>query len=204
MPHPVLILFLVAYSLLHSLMASHPCKAWTRRLAGPGSDRWYRLVYNIVAVVTLLPLLPLLAGLPDQTLYVVPAPWRWLLLSGQALGVLLLLAALRQTDAAHFLGLRQPGDATPDAESPLTTQGFYAYVRHPMYSAGLLIIWLSPAMSANMLVVALFWTLYMYVGSFHEERRLIHEFGDAYRAYQQQVPRLIPRLPRRVGRHIPE
>jgi protein-S-isoprenylcysteine O-methyltransferase Ste14 len=204
MPHPVLILFLVAYSLLHSLMASRPCKAWTRRLAGPGSDRWYRLVYNIVAVVTLLPLLPLLAGLPDQTLYVVPAPWRWLLLSGQALGVLLLLAALRQTDAAHFLGLRQPGDATPDAESPLTTQGFYAYVRHPMYSAGLLIIWLSPAMSANMLVVALFWTLYMYVGSFHEERRLIHEFGDAYRAYQQQVPRLIPRLPRRVGRHIPE
>jgi protein-S-isoprenylcysteine O-methyltransferase Ste14 len=204
MPHPVLILFLVAYSLLHSLMASRPCKAWARRLAGPGSDRWYRLVYNIVAVVTLLPLLPLLAGLPDQTLYVVPAPWRWLLLSGQALGVLLLLAALRQTDAAHFLGLRQPGDATPDAESPLTTQGFYAYVRHPMYSAGLLIIWLSPAMSANMLVVALFWTLYMYVGSFHEERRLIHEFGDAYRAYQQQVPRLIPRLPRRVGRHIPE
>jgi len=35
-------------------------------------------------------------------------------------------------------------------------------------------------------------SVYLYVGTFFEERRLVHEFGDAYREYQRQVPRLIP------------
>jgi protein-S-isoprenylcysteine O-methyltransferase Ste14 len=34
--------------------------------------------------------------------------------------------------------------------------------------------------------------LYFYVGSFHEESRLVTEFGDAYRRYQRCVPRLFP------------
>jgi protein-S-isoprenylcysteine O-methyltransferase Ste14 len=55
-----------------------------------------------------------------------------------------------------------------------------------------------------MLVVSLFWSLYMYIGSFHEERRLIHEFGETYRTYQRQVPRLFPRLPLRSPRRIPD
>jgi protein-S-isoprenylcysteine O-methyltransferase Ste14 len=59
-------------------------------------------------------------------------------------------------------------------------------------------------MTANLLVVNLFWSLYMYIGSFHEERRLIHEFGETYRAYQRQVPRLFPRLPLRSPRRIPD
>jgi protein-S-isoprenylcysteine O-methyltransferase Ste14 len=205
MPHPLLILFLIAYIALHSLLASLPCKNWVRRVWGPGTDRWYRLAFNIVAVVTLLPLLPLLALLPDQVLYTVPAPWAWLLLLGQVAGVAGMYAALRQTDMKHFLGLRQLHEPDPpQAESPLTVRGFYAYVRHPVYTFGLLVLWLSPAMTANLLVVNLFWSLYMYIGSFHEERRLIHEFGKTYRAYQQQVPRLIPRFPLRSSARLPD
>jgi protein-S-isoprenylcysteine O-methyltransferase Ste14 len=40
-------------------------------------------------------------------------------------------------------------------------------------------------------------TLYIYIGSIFEERRLIAEFGEAYREYQRSVPRLIPRPGRR-------
>ncbi len=201
MPNPLLLIFLLAYIILHSLLASLPCKALARRLFGASSDRWYRLWFNFIAIITLLPLLPLLVWLPDQTLYIVPEPWRWLLLLGQGMAALGLLAAVRQTDAAHFLGLRQLHEPAPAAESPLTTRGFYAYVRHPIYSFGLLFMWLSPVMSVNLLTVYLFWTVYMYVGSIHEEHRLIHEFGDKYRAYQQQIPRLIPRLPLLSRKH---
>jgi protein-S-isoprenylcysteine O-methyltransferase Ste14 len=205
MPHPLLIAFLIAYIALHSLLASLPFKAWVRRRCGPGSDRWYRLAFNIIAVVTLLPLLPLLALLPDQVLYIVPAPWAWLLLLGQLGGVVGMYAALRQTDMQHFLGLRQLRNPDPpQAESPLTVRGFYAYVRHPVYTFGLLVLWLTPAMTANLLLVNLFWSLYMYLGSFHEERRLIREFGQTYRDYQRQVPRLFPRLPLRSPRRIPD
>ncbi|NJN97397.1 MAG: hypothetical protein HC875_26600 [Anaerolineales bacterium] len=47
-------------------------------------------------------------------------------------------------------------------------------------------------MTLNLLVTYLLLTLYFYVGTFFEERRLLMEFGSAYRAYQQRVPRLIP------------
>jgi protein-S-isoprenylcysteine O-methyltransferase Ste14 len=43
-------------------------------------------------------------------------------------------------------------------------------------------------------------SLYLYVGSLLEERRLQLEFGQAYVDYQQRVPRLVPRLwPHRAG-----
>ncbi len=35
--------------------------------------------------------------------------------------------------------------------------------------------------------------VYFFVGSIFEERKLVREFGAAYRAYQQRVPRLLPR-----------
>jgi protein-S-isoprenylcysteine O-methyltransferase Ste14 len=202
MPHPALILFLIAYCVLHSLLASLPAKAGARRLFGDAADRWYRLAYNIIAIVTLLPLLPLLALLPDQVLYVVPAPWRWLMFGGQALAVLGMFEAVRQTGTAHFLGLRQLHKAE-SSEGGLVESGLYAYVRHPIYTAGLLFIWLSPAMSANLLTVYIFWSFYMVLGTFHEEQRLMREFGATYESYRQRVPRLIPRLPTR-WKKIPE
>ncbi len=48
-------------------------------------------------------------------------------------------------------------------------------------------------MTVNLLTAYILIILYFYVGSLHEERRLLAEFGDAYRDYYQQVPRLIPR-----------
>jgi protein-S-isoprenylcysteine O-methyltransferase Ste14 len=201
MPHPSLLLFLISYVLLHSLLASLPCKAWAQRRWGAASQRWYRLTYNIVAVVTLLPLLPLLLFLPDQVLYVVPAPWAWLMLAGQVGGAYMLLSALRQTNLAWFLGTAQvqepADDATTEArQDPLVTSGYYAYVRHPLYTAGLLMMWLSPVMTLNWLTVYVVFSLYMYIASFHEEQRLVQQFGAAYREYQQRVGRFLPRLSR--------
>ena len=188
----VLALFFSAYALIHSLLASFPVKGWARRAFGDGADRWYRVAYNIFAVVTLLPLFPLLAVLPDQTLYVVPAPWRWLMIGGQAYAVAGLVRALRQTGISHFLGLSQLAAAQPAETGPLQVSGFYRCVRHPLYSFGLLFIWLTPAMTVNLLTVNVAMSIYLYIGSIHEEHRLRLEFGAAYEDYQRRVPRLIP------------
>ena len=130
--------------------------------------------------------------LPDQTLYVVPSPWNWLMVGGQLLAVLAALASLVQTGLFHFIGLSQLITERPGESGPLNLGGFYAYMRHPLYSFGIVVLWLMPAMTTNLLVAFSLFTIYFYFGSIYEERRLLNQFGPAYQAYRQQVPRLVP------------
>jgi protein-S-isoprenylcysteine O-methyltransferase Ste14 len=134
----------------------------------------------------------LLAWLPAQTLYVVPSPWRWLMVGGQLLALAALAVTLLQTGLFHFLGLAQVVAARPAESGTLNTSGFYAWVRHPLYSFSLLFLWLTPVMTTNLLTTTLLFTLYFYLGSIFEERRLVAEFGSTYQDYQQRVPRLLP------------
>jgi protein-S-isoprenylcysteine O-methyltransferase Ste14 len=187
-----IIIFLGVYAVAHSLLAAYAVKAWARRVFGPQTDRWYRLVYNIIAVVTLLPILPMIALLPAQTLYVTPSPWRWLLVGGQLLAGFGLVLSLLQTGPLHFLGLTQLLAQNPTATGDLTVRGLYGWMRHPLYSFSILFLWLSPVMTTNLLSVNIVFTLYFYLGSIFEERRLLAEFGPAYQDYQQQVSRFIP------------
>ena len=188
----ILIIFFVAYAVLHSLLAGLPIKDWAQRVFGVGVERWYRLAYNAIAVITLLPLFPLLAWLPIQTLYLVPGPWRWLMVGGQLLALAALAVTLLQTGLLHFLGLAQVVAERPAESGTLSVNGFYAWIRHPLYYFSLLFLWLTPVMTTTLLTTYLLFTLYFYLGSFFEERRLVAEFGSAYRDYQQRVPRLIP------------
>lgn len=188
----IIVTFSIAYAGVHSLLASQPVKNGLRRMLGPGVERWYRLVYNIFSGITLLPIFPILALLPDQTLYVTPAPWRWLMVLGQLLALLGLGVALLQTNPLHFLGLTQLLTGQSGEPDRLIIHGFYRWVRHPLYLFSLLFLWLTPFMTVNLLVTYILFTLYFYIGSIHEERRLLAEFGPAYQAYCEQVPRLLP------------
>jgi protein-S-isoprenylcysteine O-methyltransferase Ste14 len=76
----------------------------------------------------------------------------------------------------------------------LVTTGLYRHVRHPLYTAGLAFLWLSPVMTTTLMALYAGLSVYLYVGSLFEERRLQAEFGPAYAEYQKRVPRLFPRL----------
>ena len=189
-----------AYAALHSWLASLPAKARIRRLAGASGERFYRLGYNVIGALTLLPLLAIPAIQPGPVLYVVPSPVSWLFLAGQATAVIVVVAVLLQTDVWHFLGLRQVAEDSGDRPARFVTSGLYRYVRHPLYSAALAFLWLTPWMTTTLIVLYAGLSLYLYVGSLFEERRLQVEFGQAYVDYQQRVPRLVPRLwPHRGG-----
>jgi protein-S-isoprenylcysteine O-methyltransferase Ste14 len=192
----VLSLFFGLYAALHSLLASLPVKQRAKRILGPTTDRWYRLAYNIFAVVTLLPLFPLLVLLPDKTLYIILAPWRWLMIAGQLLALAGLGVAFLQTEPFHFLGLAQLFAKQPAEINSFSVHGFYNRVRHPLYFFSLLFLWLTPVMSVNLLVTYLLITVYFYIGSVYEEKRLLAKFGATYQDYQRRVPRLLP-LPHR-------
>ncbi|TFH04517.1 MAG: isoprenylcysteine carboxylmethyltransferase family protein, partial [Methanosarcina sp.] len=79
----------------------------------------------------------------------------------------------------------------PEA-GPLNIRGIYRWVRDPFLLTGLIIIWLTPFMTVNLLVIYILSTIYLYLGSLHWETRLVAQFGDEYREYQKRVHRIIP------------
>lgn len=188
------ILSLALYGVLHSLLASLRWKAWVRRRIGETRfDRFYRLFFNFMAAVTLLPSLALTALLPDETIYTVRFPWLVLTALVQFLALLGLAAGVMQTGGANFLGLEQlfqPEKAVQPRR--FVSGGLYRWVRHPLYFFSLLILWLFPVMSWNILAFNIGATLYLTIGSWFEERKLLREFGEQYAAYRRCTPMLFP------------
>jgi protein-S-isoprenylcysteine O-methyltransferase Ste14 len=180
------------YGAVHSLLASQPAKNAARRLFGPRSDRWYRLAFNIQAGLLFVPVLVVVAAFPGTVIYRLDLPWLILAVGVQLAAVITLGIGLLQTDALHFLGLRQFWVPDPERPPQLVVSGLYRWVRHPLYTAGLAFIWFTPWMSTSILAMNLGLTAYILIGSEFEERRLLSEFGQAYVDYKRRVPRLIP------------
>ena len=194
---------LMAFGIVHSLLASHEAKLFAQRLLGRNvATATYRLVYNVLAFATILPALYLVFRLPDQELYRFPAPWDSIALGLQVLATLGLLYSVYQMDAWFFLGVRQLGEppqlgmrySIDSTSTPqLVTNGLHRFVRHPLYTTSLIVLYLASPMSLNWLAFAVSCNVYFFVGSIFEERKLVREFGAAFRLYQQRVPRLFPR-----------
>ena len=73
-------------------------------------------------------------------------------------------------------------------------RGLYRYVRHPLYTLSILFIWLTPVLTWNALALNIGVTLYMVIGSYFEERKLLDAFGEEYAGYRQRTPMLVPGL----------
>ncbi len=189
----VILLAILVYGLVHSLLASLQVKSRTRRRFGKTADRWFRLLYNLIAVVTLLPVLLLPVLLIDRHLYAIHFPWVILTIILQLAALAALGVGLWQTGPAAFFGLAQLFNL-PARPANLVTGGLYRWVRHPLYTAGLVFIWLTPVMTWNLLALVIGASLYILIGIAFEERKLRQEFGEAYVRYRQVTPMLIPGL----------
>lgn len=81
----------------------------------------------------------------------------------------------------------------PPPPLPLSIQGPYRWVRHPMYFFCLMAIWSSPDLTADRLLLNVMWTIWLVMGSVLEERDLFAEYGEGYAEYRRKVPMLFPR-----------
>ncbi len=81
----------------------------------------------------------------------------------------------------------------PD-ESVFRVCGPYRWVRHPLYTAVLIMIWIYSTPTADRLLFNLLWTVWIIFGTIWEERDLLKEFGEPYKRYQKNVPMLIPSI----------
>jgi len=185
-----LVLLVLLWGSVHSLLASLKAKELFLGWFGTKVMRFYRLFYNVLAVLSFIPVLVIAALTNSRTLYVVPFPWSGLMVLGEILAVAGLVIGFLQTNAWEFLGLRQLGES--DGPSQLQTSGLYRYVRHPLYATGLAFIWLFPLMTYNLLAFNVALTIYILIGASFEERKLRREFGKEYIDYSAVTPILVP------------
>jgi len=198
----------VIWAIVHSITAaSSTKKAFRERFGERAYLGLYRLLYNLFSLLSFLPVLyALWTQIPQVTLWAIQPPWRIATMGIQLLALAGLAFSLWQTDVWTFSGLRQAlrylrGSTDPQVPDQLILSGTYGWVRHPLYSFSLLFIWLNPDMTLASLLFNILATLYFWIGSIYEERRLLRAFGPTYEEYQRTVPRLFPhRLP---GHHNP-
>ncbi len=188
---PALACRFILFALIHSLFSTDTVKSL---LCGhPAALRYYRLGYNILALVSFAWVLTALPGSP--ALYALQGYPAVILSGTQALSLLLLCRCAAQTGLGEFTGIRQ---LLTGKESPpqFTRSGGYGLVRHPQYTLAMIFLFAAPTVSRNHLLFTLLSGLYFVLGAYLEERRLLTTFGDDYLRYRREVPMFIPRLRR--------
>jgi methanethiol S-methyltransferase len=186
-----LILSVAVWGIVHSILASRQVKLRISNMFGETGTRLYRLAYNLFSVISLLPSMWLWLVLPDVPVYQIRTPWNTLMYLGQALAFLGLVIGVLQTGVFSFIGLSQLFEGARK-EDVFINNGLYRWVRHPLYLAGLVFIWLTPTVSKNTLVFFICASLYLVIGAYFEERKLVQQFGPAYLEYKKNTPMLIP------------
>lgn len=193
------VLAFLGFAVLHSLLASRFVKdAVITRF--PLMRWYYRLLYNVMAVLTLSGVW-FAAPVESQLLYRVEPPAQYLLHLLQLVALAGLWISVRHAGSSAFLGLQQLRDARSkperyDLDEPATYQlavrGPFRYVRHPLYVFSIIILVAHPVMTLKWALFTACCIAYFIIGSRFEERRLAARFGEAYARYRAQVPAFIP------------
>lgn len=183
--------YLVAYALVHSLLATDRVK---QPIDGccPRLSRYYRLAYSLLSIALLYPLQSLLAG--SDILYRIDGPPGLLLRVIQICAAAGFLYAANAFDLGDFLGYRIRKKSSGDDQ--LSVDGAFRICRHPLYLFVSVFLVAQPIVTEAYAVFTLWTVLYFWTGSWIEERRLIDRFGATYLDYRARTPHFLP-LPRK-------
>jgi len=180
----------LVFFLQHSGMIRTTTRRWMSQLV---PERYLGAVFSVASSIILLTLVVLWQ---ESTLVFAAADgvYRWLFrtlfflaIAGQVWGTW----ALKSADLFGTSALLRGREATL-SPTPMVIRGPYRWVRHPLYSTTLLMIWSYPDLTADRLLFNILFTVWIVAGTVLEERDLIAVYGDGYREYQRAVPMLIP------------
>jgi protein-S-isoprenylcysteine O-methyltransferase Ste14 len=190
----ILILLWLIWCCLHSFMITPGVTSFIRKHFEKQFP-YYRIFYNVVASLTLLPVLAYTFFLNGVPVFQWEGPFRivQVLLSVSAL--ILFIGGAGRYDLPQFLGLRQARENNTCSvlreDCSLDTKGILGVVRHPWYAGGILIVW-ARDLDVTAILTNLVISAYFVIGAFLEERKLRTEFGEEYKAYQRNVSMLFP------------
>ena len=155
--------------------------------------RVYRLYYTLFAFVGFAAIIYYLLIIPSYRIF--QTNIFTMIIGGDATiaGGLIVLICIGKY-FFQLSGLRSLMEERKSNELMIT--GIHKYVRHPLYTGTFIFIWglwiLIP--SASLMISNIIITVYTIIGIRFEEKKLVGEFGEAYKNYQQEVPMIIPKF----------
>lgn len=178
------------FALHHSIFARAGLKAALIRLVAPDLER---SSYVWIASLLFIAVCALWQSVPG-TLWQLGDRWRTAALVVQTAAGAATLAAARQLGFLYLAGITQVlARGRPAAAPALDESGLYRLVRHPIYLAWVVLVWVTPAMTGTRLAFALLSCGYLVAAVPLEERDLHQAFGPAYAAYCRRVRwRILP------------
>lgn len=157
---------------------------------------FFRIFYIIISFVLLVPLINYSSKIDDNVIITYGPELtvvRYVLIWGSLL--MFAWAFFIDYDSLSFFGIRQILNfgKTADENQPveLKKKGLLGLMRHPMYLALIIYLWCQTFRLIDIYVNILL-TIYVIIGTYLEERKLVLEFGATYIRYKQEVPMLIP------------
>lgn len=190
-------LLMLLWGVQHSLMARPGFKRWFTRFIPEAAER---STYVLASGLCLLAIALWWQG-NSTVVWHIPqwsVPLRVLSLLGWGITVW----ATFQIDHFDLFGLKQPFCELVGrtyTQRSFVTPFLYRHVRHPIQTGILIGTWCQALMTQGQLLLTVAMTLYVFIGLFYEERDLVTHFGNRYRTYMQQVPRLFPRPGKRIA-----
>lgn len=190
--HLVLAVFWALFCAMHSLLAALWWKERVKRIMGK-QFRYYRLYYSFFAFGSMGAVLYYQLSIDSPFLFKQNTASA---IAGSLLcasGLVVMAICIRKY-FLHLSGVKSLYLNDSEAANQLQISGIHRYVRHPLYSGTFLAIWglwlLQPQLS--LLIADVVITGYTLLAIGWEEQKLEAEFGDSYRRYKKQVPKLIP------------
>lgn len=157
---------------------------------------YYRMFYVLVSILLLIPLINYTSKIDSSAVSIYEFPVsiiRSVLFYGSLL--IFFWAFFFNYDSLSFFGIRQVINRNKAGLKPgsneIKKNGLLGIIRHPMYLALIIFLWCQTYRMLDIVVNTLL-TIYVLIGTRLEERKLVLEYGDAYKKYQLEVPMLIP------------
>jgi protein-S-isoprenylcysteine O-methyltransferase Ste14 len=189
-------IFWLVWCAMHSLLIE-PEVVDRLQLRLPLLARYYRVLYNVVALSTVLPLFWYSGTIAGEPIIV----WQGWFTVGRyfilAIAIFLFSSGAKRYDLQYFLGIKQLRSGERhvllSADDGFRAEGIHAVTRHPWYLGSILFVWsILPQYSSGELVAVIVLTVYLVVGSWSEERKILRYYNADYRRYQQRVSMLFP------------
>jgi len=195
MNYLLIALLWAAYCALHSFLISI---RFTNLLKRSIKDfySFYRLFYNFISIVLLIPLIIYSVQIEGEPIITYSLPLTIIRYVLTSVSVLIFIKAFFfDYDFLTFFGIRQLLEfgkkKSQEHSNEIQKKGLLGIIRHPLYFGLILYLWCQ-TFSLTDIVINIVLTIYIIIGTYLEEKKLVLEFGEPYIKYQHEVPMLIP------------